>query len=191
MTAENKQIVFLAGYSAAGKSTLAREMRDSWGYNLVEHQPLVHGLATSKGYERARHWLAEVGTNQFADESTNEMASRAKKILDNGEAKVVFDVAYGTNMLEIFRKEFPNIYILVVSIIAGEDTRAENIQKRMDTKSSEEARKELRFRDGFLHEVGLDGVLQQSDIEITNIDKPIREVASQLNRLIEEYLQKK
>lgn len=191
MTAENKQIVFLAGYSAAGKSTLAREMRDSWEYNLIEHQPLVHGLATSRGYERARHWLADAGVNQFADESAQEMVKRTRKIIDVGETKVVFDVAYGTKMLELFQREFPDIFKLVVSVLADESTRVENIQKRMGTESIEDAGKELRFRDGFLREVGLDDVLQQSDIKITNMDKPIRDVASELNGLIEKHLQKK
>lgn len=191
MTAENKQIVLLAGYSAAGKSTLAREMRNGWGYNLIEHQPLVHSLATSKGYERARHWLAEVGVEKFANESVQEMVKKTRKIIDAGKTKVIFDVLYGTKMLELFRGEFPDMFILVVSVLADKDTRVENIQKRMGIISIEDAEKELHFRDSFLREVGLDVVLQQSDIEITNINKPIRNVASELNELIERYFKKR
>lgn len=189
MTAENKRIVLLAGYSAAGKSTLGRELSDNWEYDFVEHQPLVHEIASNKGYERARYWLDEVGVNQFANESTREMVSRAKKIFEEGKEKIIFDVAYGREMLELFQREFPNIYILVVSVIAGEDTRVKNIQKRMGTESSSEAERELHFRDGFLRDVGLDEVLPQSDIEVINKDRSIGEVASELNRLIEEYLQ--
>lgn len=191
MTTENKQIVFLAGYSAAGKSTLAREMCDNWGYHLIEHQPLVHDIASSKGYKRARHWLADVGVNQFADESAREMVTRAKKILGAGETKIVFDVAYGTRMLELFQNEFPDIYRFVIYVIAEEDFRTKNIQKRMGTESSDEAEKELHFRDSFLHEVGVDKVIQQSDIKIINKGKSIGEMASELNKLIGEYLQKK
>lgn len=192
MTAENKQIVFLAGYSAAGKSTLAREMRNNWDYTLIEHQPLVHDIASRKGYERARHWLAEVGVEKFAEESTNEMVTRTKQVFDEREIiKVVFDVAYGVKMLELFQKEFPDIFRLVVSVIADEDTRAINIQKRMGTESKEEAKKELRFRDGFLHEIGVDEVIQQSDIKIINKDRSIGEVASELNELIGQRILKK
>jgi dephospho-CoA kinase len=188
MTPENKRMVLLAGYSAAGKSTLGRELRDNWGYELIEHQPLVHKIASNKGYERARHWLAEVGNNEFANESNREMVSRAKEILNEDKDKIVFDVAYGKEMLEVFQREFPNIYIIIVSIIAGEDVRVKNIQKRMNTESISEAEKELHFRDNFLHEIGLDDVLQQSNINITNKDRNISEVASELNNLIEEYL---
>lgn len=191
MTAENKQIVFLAGYSAAGKSTLAKEMRDNWDYTLVEHQPLVHGIASRKGFKRARHWLAEVGVEKFAEESANEMVSRTKNVLKEGKIRVVFDVAYGVKMLELFQSEFPDIYKLVVSVIADEDTRTLNIQKRMGTESTDEAQKELHFRDRFLREVGLDEVLQRSDIKVTNKDKQIGEVASELNKLIAEYLSEK
>jgi len=191
MTAENKQIVFLAGYSAAGKSTLAREMRDNWGYTLVEHQPMVHDLATKKGYKRARHWLAEVGVDQFAEESSKEMISRTKSVLEEGETKVVFDVAYGVKMLELFQNEFPDIFRLVVSVLSDEDTRTGNIQKRMGTESTKEAEKELHFRDGFLRQVGVDEVLERSDIEVTNKGRSIGEVAIELNGLIEKHLSRK
>lgn len=132
MTAENKQIIFLAGYSAAGKSTLAREMRDNFSYRLVEHQPLVHDIASRKGYERARHWLADVGVEKFTEESTNEMVTRTKKAFDEeGATKVVLDIACGVKMLGFFQKEFPDVSILIVFVMADEDTRALNIQKRM------------------------------------------------------------
>jgi dephospho-CoA kinase len=188
MTAENKQIVFLAGYSAAGKSTLAREMRDNWGYTLVEHQPMVHGLATKKGYKRARHWLAEVGVDRFAEESAKEMISRAESALGEGKTKIVFDVAYGVKMLELFRNEFPDIFMLVVSVLSDEDTRMGNIQKRMGAKSIEEAKQELHFRDDFLRQVGVDEVLERSDIEVTNKGRPVGEVVTELIRLIERHL---
>jgi len=188
MTTENKQIIFLAGYSAVGKSTLAKEMRDKWGYHLIEHQPLVHNLASWKGYERARHWLADVGVTQFANESAKEMVTRTKRIMEEGETKVVFDVAYGIKMLELFQNEFPDIYRLVVAVVSDEDTRTKNIQKRMGNVSTKDAETELHFRDDFLHKVGVDEVLTQSDIEIINKNKPIGEVASELNSLILEYL---
>jgi len=103
---ENKQIVLLAGFSAAGKSTLSREMRDNWNYELIEHQPLVHGIAVNKGYKRARHWLANVGVNQFARESTKEMVSRTNRAFEEGKEKVIFDVTYGREMIELFQNEF-------------------------------------------------------------------------------------
>ncbi|MDP3994752.1 MAG: hypothetical protein Q8P91_02895 [bacterium] len=118
------------------------------------------------------------------------MVSRTKTVFESGKEKVVFDVAYGKEMLETFQREFPNIYILIVSIIADEDTRIKNIQKRMGTKSDEKAGQELHFRDNFLVEVGLDDVLKKNNIKINNKDKSIEKVAAELNQLIEEYLQK-
>lgn len=189
MTAESKQIIFLAGYSAAGKSTLAREMRDNFNYHLIEHQPLIHDIAKGKGYERARHWLANVGVEQFAKESAEEMVARTKSAINEGKTKIVFDVVYGTKMLELFRVEFPDMFRLVVSVLADKEIRTKNIQKRMGTESAEEAEKELRFRDGFLQEVDVDTVLKRSDIKIANTGRPIGEVASELNSLIEKHIQ--
>ncbi len=191
MTAENKQIVFLAGYSAAGKSTLARQLRDNYGYNLVEHQPLVHEIAQSKGYERARHWLADVGVEQFAEESTREMTARTRMLIDQGETKVVFDVVYGRKMLEVFQSEFPDIFRIVVAVLADEETRIEHMQKRMGDVSKEDAEKELHFRDGFLQTIGVLEVLQQRDLEVATKDQPVHEIASDLNILIEKHVSKK
>lgn len=191
MTAENKRIVFMAGYSAAGKSTLARALRDNYGYNLVEHQPLVHEIAQRKGYERARHWLADVGIQQFEEESTREMAARTRRLIDEGETKVVFDVTYGVKMFEFFRTEFPDIYRIIVAVLADGKTRTEYIQKRMGGVSKEDAEKELLFRDGFLQTVGIHKVLQKRDLEVTTKDRPVHEIVSKLNILIENHIAEK
>lgn len=188
MTTENKQIIFLAGYSAAGKSTLARELRDNHGYQFVEHQPLVHEIARSKGYERARHWLADVGVEQFASESAKAMVVKTQTELNKGETKIVFDVAYGLKMIELFRNEFPDIFRLIVFVMSDANTRTRNIQKRMGTGSISEAETELRFRDDFLRTVGVDEVIQQSDIRIINKNRQIKEVASELIEQIREHI---
>jgi len=185
MTTENKSIVILAGYSAAGKSTLGKELRDNWGYGFIEHQPLVHDLAVNKGYERARHWLAAEGLEQLTTNSTSEMVLKTREMIGDGKDKIVFDVGYGLAMLDLFKKEFPEIFILIVSVVSQEDIRLEHIQKRMKSVSVETARSELNFRDGFLRQVGLDELLDQSDLEITVNDRPVREIAQELNNKIE------
>ncbi len=191
MTAERKKIIFLAGYSAAGKSTLGRELRDNWGYSLIEHHPILHGIAVYKGHGRVRNWLAAAGASQFAAECTNEIVSRTHSAFDQGTAKVVHDAAYGMEMLDTFHKVFPDLCVLVVSLVTHENARLKNIQKRMGTESTSEAQKEMHFRDGFLREVGLEDVLKRSDIEIASRQRPAREIASELNELIEEHTQPK
>lgn len=49
----------------------------------------------------------------------------------------------------------------------------------------------MHFRDSFLKEVGVDEVIQQSDIEIINKGKTIGEVASELNEFISQRISKK
>lgn len=188
MTKENKNIVILAGYSAAGKSTLGKELRDNWGYGFIEHQPLVHDLAVNRGYERARHWLAAEGLEQFTSNSTYEMVLKTREMISNGKDKIVFDVGYGRAMLDLFKKEFPEIFILIVSVISQEDIRLEHIQKRMKSVSVETARTELNFRDGFLRQAGLDELLEQRDFEVTVNNRPVGEIAQELNINIRKFL---
>ncbi len=116
------------------------------------------------------------------------MVVKTKGELNSGETKIVFDVAYGLKMIELFRNEFPDIFRLVVFVMSDENTRTSNIQKRMGTESISEAEKELNFRDDFLRTVGVDEVIQKSDIKITNKNRPINEVASELIERIREHI---
>lgn len=174
------EILILAGFSGSGKSTLARELRDRWNYEFIEHQPLVHEIAGLKGYIRARHWLAKVGTAQFAKESSEAMICKISDAIEKGKTKIVIDVCYGKRMLERFHKKFPTLSLLVVSLISPEITRIRRIKNRLGTNSWEEAVTELRFRDKFLRDVGLNEILSHNGLEIQSIGKP----ATIANKLI-------
>jgi dephospho-CoA kinase len=190
MTSEKKLIVFLVGYSAAGKSTLAKAMRDNFGYFLIEHQPLIHKIAEKKGFLRARFWLAKAGAEQFAEESANEMIAQTKSAIDEGKTKIVFDIAYGLKMHKLFKNEFPDAIRLTVSVLSDDKIRAKNIQKRMGAESAEEAKEELNLRDDFFHQVGVENMIKRSEIEIVNEGKSVEEIAFELNELIEMHIQK-
>ena len=57
------------------------------------------------------------------------MIVKTQTELNKGETKIVFDVAYGLKMIELFRNEFPDIFRLVVFVMSDDQTRASNIQK--------------------------------------------------------------
>ena len=187
MTPENKQIIFLAGYSAAGKSTLAREMSVNHGYQLIEHQPFIHQLAVERGFKRARNWLEHVGIDRFAEDSSTAMVSRTADLVSQGGKKIVLDATYGLQMLNLFDIHFPDLYRIVVSVIASNQARLRNIQRRMGGISLHEAQTELDFRDDFLKRVGITDVLRNSHFSVKN-EGSIQNVALETERLIVEFI---
>lgn len=166
---KNFPIVLLAGYSGAGKSTVAQKFADAYGFNFINHQRLVHDLATSKGFERARYWLASVGNKTFAEESAKEMV---RLIKEKGETRgIIIDVTYGTEMIEEIKNNFRDCKIYVVGFFADFETRKERIMGRMGAER-EAASVEMDFRDSFLREVGLETVITgKLDFSLTNSGK--------------------
>lgn len=159
------QIVILAGFSAVGKSTISSNFCEKYGWDLIKHQELVHGIATSKGYERARYWLKEVGIDTFMSESVAEMINRIRKT--ENTRGVLIDASYGPSMIGSIRKTFPEDKVATVAILAESETRESRMIGRMGAER-EVARAEKEFRDRFLKDAGVEKVISESDITIYN-----------------------
>lgn len=181
-----KNIIVLAGFSGAGKTTIAKNLVDKTNFGFIEHQRLVHSIANTKGYSRARYWLKDVGTERFVNDSLEEIVKEIKVFSADSKTGVVADVAYGLSMLSILKHEFPEAKILVLEIKAGENIREERIGSRMGGVERPSALHEREFRDGFLKEVGLEEVLEVADFSIENRQGEIENVVERLYNLIRQ-----
>ncbi len=161
-------ILTFVGYSGAGKSTLSRMVSQSLNLEFIEHQPLVHKIATSKGFDRARHWLADVGIEKFIEESGNEMIRRIQTASEENKAGAVIDVVYNEAMLDQIKDAFPESKLVVVAVNTESSTRGERISGRMGGIPMDEAIKEREFRDDFLRDSGMESALKRTDIEVMN-----------------------
>ncbi|MEK7521415.1 MAG: hypothetical protein AAB599_01260 [Patescibacteria group bacterium] len=124
-------VLILAGYSGAGKTTIAREFSRRFGYGFIEHQKLVHDIAKSRGFARARHWLHETGINNFVNDSLLEMHSRINLLKETGIKGVITDVAYGENMIRSFKGWFPQSQVIVASVLVDKKIRESRVGGRM------------------------------------------------------------
>lgn len=174
-------ILIFAGFSGAGKSTISRKVAEGLGLNFIEHQKMVHEIAVSKGYERARYWLADVGVGSFVRESEEEMVRRMKFLEES--RGIVLDVAYSKNTIEKIKDTFPEAHVVTISVSVAAATRGERIQGRMAGTSIEEAQRERDFRDAFLKESGVDSAIEVADIKITNLGNLEQSVSEVLRKL--------
>lgn len=180
------KLIILAGFSCAGKSTLAREFSSKYNYEFVEHQALIHSIANKKGFDRARFWLKEVGLLSFIKESTSEMIKEIKNSRHKNTKDIITDVSYGVDMLDEIQNNIPDVQLILVSVAANKETRGKRILKRMGNPEKQIGEEELRFRDKFLKDCGLETVLRNCDIYVKN-DKNISLVAYELYNKIQHY----
>ena len=179
----NSPVIVLAGFSAVGKTTLGGIYSELYGLDYIDHQKLVHQLAEQKGYERARYWLADVGTVHFVRESVHEMVTRISS--SKNDVGILIDASYGEFMIQLLKESFPQRRIVIVSVEAGEEVREMRMMGRMGAERGV-AIQELKFRDRFLRGVGVEGTMLNADITVHNtreLDQTINSLSGELERI--------
>lgn len=173
-------IIVLAGFSCAGKSTIAKRLADLYNFDLMAQHIIYHDIAASKGYRRARHYLAAVGPKEFVKETTVETVRRVKAL---GRSKgVIIDASYGPLSCQILQQEFSETQIITIAVSVNGNMRLGRMMERMGT-SRIKAEQELIFRDGFLKAVGLEQIMELADFSISNsegIKLVVAEIAKKL-----------
>lgn len=174
-------IIVLAGYSCAGKSTLARTFCEIYEASQIHQQDVYREIAAERGFTSAREWLREVGTNTFIETTMDRVAHMIQTI----EAKpiVVLDEAYNESGLKHLTNIFGEDAITLVQVNASADARGSRIAERLGTPTG--ASEELRFRDDFLKDAGLDVVLDRAQIHVLN-EGFVRNTAYELGRQLEQ-----
>lgn len=173
------KIILLAGFSAAGKSTLTRHLSEKYGLYQLKHQELVHGLAVDRGYERARYWLTSIGQDEFMRISLNAMINT----IHSHSEGIILDVVYGRNMIEAIYKEFTGHKIFTVYLDIPRETRLRQIMGRMKESSTQIAETELNFRDNFLERARVQELKEVSNLvldQVNNIDETAEFIWSRL-----------
>ncbi len=179
----NFDILFLAAYSCAGKTTLGEAFCRDKGVRRVYQQSIYRKIAVEKGYSSAREWLMTVGKDEFINETTKATIDYLHTIKPEGT--ILIDETYNLSEVEQFKKEFPKSKIIIIAVTVDREVRSSRMVERLG-QAITKARKELDFRDTFLQEVGLDEVLKTADIEIDNtgtIEQSIEQMVSKLELL--------
>lgn len=170
-------IILLSGFSCAGKSTIAISLCEEYGLDFINQQTVVHDLAKLNNFERVRYWLKEVGKENLIKESIKKNISIISEFKNN--KGFVFDVVYNEDIIVALSNSFPNAKLVVVSIFADVELRQKRMMGRLNA-SIQEAIEELKFRDGFLIQAGLEKVINTAHITVSNTGE-LDNTMSQLN----------
>lgn len=180
---DQNKIVLLAGWSCTGKSTISNLVSKQLGFILMDQNEIYHDLSCSKGYERAREWLADVGREVFIRETVAETIRRMG--IQGENTGFVIDATYGELMVEMLRDAFPGSKLFVIYVFSDPEIREGRMMGRLGGVEREIAKQELGFRDGFLSESGLERVISEADYVVDNscdIEESVRQMTDIIER---------
>lgn len=176
-------VIILAGFSCAGKSTIAKKLVDRYEFDLMEQYVIYHDIANSKGYKRTRYWLADIGNEKFVNEVATETVRRIQSLPHS--KGIIIDASYGSKMHTIFASTLLGATIITLSLITNREERVQRMKGRMGS-SFEEAEIELTFRDKFLNDVGLQEIIDKAEFKIENKEN-IESVILEVDQILGKY----
>ena len=140
------RVIFLTGWSASGKSTIARELQKKLGCNFLGTREVIHELALKMGFKRIRAWLRSCGTKEVVKMSRAAMVEAIGGL--NSSQDLIIDDAFDSKLPSAVKRTYSQADILVLHINATKAHRLERMAKRLSV-DEKGAVKESRLIDGF------------------------------------------
>lgn len=176
------EILLFTGYSASGKSTIAKELNKTFGfYNLGERE-ILHSLAVVAGFQRTREWLRHEGSEALIEAARVETVNRIKKM--GPKWGVMIDGSYDQALPDTLKNFFPSYRQLIIHIDLDDEERKERMIKRQEG-SVDESKKEMGLIDNFKRMAGVEKIMERADVVVDNtspIEVSLRSLRKELAR---------
>ena len=170
---ESKYIIFLAGFSGAGKTTLARLIAKKYGLTLIEARKINHQLK-KPGFKRTRDLIRTIGREKFLKRWETAVIEKMRE--EPTSKGFIVDGIANADIIERVKQVLPQATILVINVRADDSIRTDRIANRENLKDSE---REKELRNGFLRESGMEQVTKTADFTVVN-EGPIEEAAARI-----------
>lgn len=174
------ETLLFTGFSAAGKSTIARRLSKDYGFLLLEERAILHELAIAQGFNRTREWIREEGEELVLQAARIGTILKMKEL--SGGMGVVVDGSYDRHLPLTLRITFPDSRVTVVCVTIEDQEREIRMRSRLGT-TIDLARQEMELIDGFKLRAGVEDVIKAADITIKNdasVEDSLRKVALEL-----------
>ncbi len=158
-----RQIIGITGFSAVGKSTLAKHLGEELGIG-------VFSLGNYQRAEFAAYGPPEIYHSIFGYDKTyygrwpTYIAEISKGMTDAG---IVVEGIYSSGFLDLMRQRFSDARIEMIRIVASPDRRVELFMKKTGL-PEREARVQLASLDAIKEDVGLNALMGRIDTSIIN-----------------------
>ena len=123
------EIIILAGYSCAGKTTLGKAFSEFVNIDRVHQQSIYRDIASAKGYDQARDWLADVGPDVFIQETIDGVIKCIGEL--NPNRAVLIDEAYNLRGVQKIKEALPSSRVTIVAIDVDQEIRSARMVERI------------------------------------------------------------
>lgn len=159
-------ILLLTGFSASGKSTIARAISQNYDLPLVDIHSLVHPKAISEGYARARDWASSVGLEAALSFLRNATFNLVRDL--RNPKGLIIDEVLDSETFRLMGERFPEDTIRIIRIMARDEKREKFIKQRLNTDSNEAAQRELASLDNLKLNLGIEKVMAAAHYVVAN-----------------------
>jgi len=169
------RIIFFAGASASGKTTIAERVAKELRFKLISEHQILHNIAKKHGFNRARDSLA-IGINALLMELRFETAKQIESA-KNGKG-IILDGTYDRDLSAFLKQRFTKDSISIIEVSANKSLRRHRIIGRTGF-STKEALRELRFIDKMKQKAGASEVIRSADFKVRNkgkLDNAVEEI---------------
>lgn len=180
---ENKTLIVVTGLPGAGKSTVSNLIMEEYNFPVISMGDCVREEAKKRGVREDAKSMQEFIVELRKEHGPGVVAELTiKKIKELNGKFVVVDGLRSKEELEIFKKTFKRILLLVV--VASIETRLKRLSRRRradDPKTLEE----LQARDEVELNIGLREIINDNEgIKIEN-EKDLHELKHNVRKIIE------
>jgi len=175
-------IILFTGFSASGKSTIASEVNKLLQLQYISERKILHNIASSRGFERTRHWLANESLEVILEAARAETVQRMRE--QRNSRGTVIDGSYDCELPLCLRRIFPEAILTTIFISLGPWEREQRMIRRLGG-SAEIAGEEQSLIDGFKLRAGVGDVIKGADIVIDNsgtLEDSVRNLRQELER---------
>lgn len=152
-------IIFLTGYSGAGKSTAAEHLTNNHQFGYLSFRTITKEVAERSGYSHV-DYLEQVDNAIIFRDVGYEIVER---LAQDNKKNILVDGLYYLPYVDSIKKEFPDANCLILAIEADRAIR----QPRMETRDNN-VLNNIDYLDNYKNLIGIEDVLAQADVLIQN-----------------------
>lgn len=181
---KNKTLIVVTGLPGAGKSTVSNFIMEEYKFPVISMGDCVREEARKRGIKEDAKSMQEFIVDLRRKHGPGVVAELAiKKIEELNEGVVIVDGLRSKEELEIFRKTFKKILLLI--IVASLETRLKrlSIRRRTDDPKTLE---ELRARDEVELNIGLREVINDNKGTKIENEGDLQELKQKVRKIMEE-----
>ncbi|NCQ56034.1 hypothetical protein COT86_00715 [Candidatus Collierbacteria bacterium CG10_big_fil_rev_8_21_14_0_10_43_36] len=171
--------------SASGKTTISKAVSEKHDLPRIDLHRILHDLATRGGYPRAREWVMSIGLDEVLNLTRMQMLEEIE-INKNPRGIIIDEIIDGVT-LDLIKNLYPESDIKLIFIQTNQENRLKFISKRIGAKDESQALEEILFIDHLKERLGIDQILEQAEIRISNdgrVENTVDEVCEYVDRVL-------